>query len=1003
MKSHTLRLCIAILCLLAGLAVAGGSEPASANVPASGSLYRRIPAGGATGLMEPATVEVVDQGVIADVDIALRLDHTRNADLTIYVLHPDGTRVPLAIREGQQLSGGGYGFGNPSCAGQLAVFDAQATNTLSGVQPPIVGRYRPEGSLTSLVGKPAAGRWTLEIGDDGAEHIGALHCFEVRINLFSEPTMAVTTTEDSFDLTDGKLSLREALDAANFQGGLSTRISLAPGGTYTLTSCAPGGEDDSGPGDALVGDLDFKAPGTTLILEGNEATITSVCPNARLLDVSAVDAKVTIRNVTFRGGRGRVEGGAVQLFRLAEAVLDNVQVMGAVTTSDPACDNECDAYAALSVNGREVRISRTVVADNRAETVGCAIDCESLGGLNASGAKISVTDSVIRNNTASGGTSCVLICRSFGGAVLGDTQTITLERTSIVSNQATAPSCPTCDGTGGVMVYEAKAAAIINSTIASNTAGPANSIGGLMTSAIDLALTHVTLLDNAGGFPNLAIVSFATTTATGTLIGASSGGPSGCAPGTKMQTVAFSFETGTGCGFSGAGNRSNGGDPKLGPPSGPAMLRTPLEGSPLLDVIAPANCKANIDQAGSARPFGPGCDIGAVERATLTSRFVPLAPSRVFDTRPGSQGAGPKGVVAAGESIDVQVAGEAGVPPVGVTAVVMNITATESLGAGFITAWPAGEPRPLASSLNLTTARQTRPNLVTVPVGAGGKVSIFSESGTHLLGDIAGYYTVAIGPQTAGRLVALDPARVLDTRPGTQALGPKGIVGRGQTINVKIAGNGGIPATGVSAVVLNITATGALAQGYVSAWPSDQPQPLASILNLNSAGDTAANLVMIPLGADGSIMLFAEAGTHLLADVTGYITGSAAPASASGLYVALPPTRVFDTRPGTSTAGQKGLLSSRGTVTTAIGGTGGVPTNAAAVVINFTATQTAAPGFVTSFPSGAPQPLASTLNVGASDTRANAAVIKLGTTGALNHYTDAAMHLIADTTGYFTG
>lgn len=85
------------------------------------------------------------------------------------------------------------------------------------------------------------------------------------------------------------------------------------------------------------------------------------------------------------------------------------------------------------------------------------------------------------------------------------------------------------------------------------------------------------------------------------------------------------------------------------------------------------------------------------------------------------------------------VLGEAGVPSEGVSAVVLNLTGTEAAAAGFVTAWPDGLPKPLASNLNLTGPGDTSANLVIVPVGAGGKVRFFSQSGAHLLADVFGY------------------------------------------------------------------------------------------------------------------------------------------------------------------------------------------------------------------------------------------------------------------------
>ncbi len=347
--------------------------------------------------------------------------------------------------------------------------------------------------------------------------------------------------------------------------------------------------------------------------------------------------------------------------------------------------------------------------------------------------------------------------------------------------------------------------------------------------------------------------------------------------------------------------------------------------------------------------------------------------------------------------MDVQVAG-VGEVPAGASAVALNVTATGSVAPGFVTVWAAGSDRPLASSLNLTAANQTRPNMVIVPVGAGGKVSLFSQSGTQLVADVIGYFSATRASVSAGRLVPLPPARVFDTRPEEPAPGPKGVVSAGTSIEVQVGGVGGVP-NDAAAAVLNVTATGAVAPGFVTVWPTGRTQPLASTLNLTRAGDTTPNLVIVPLGTGGRVSLFSQAGAHLLADVTGYVTAASAPSSTSGLFVPLPPGRVFDTRPDEPGAGPKGFVPAGSTVDVQVGGVAGVPATAGLVALNVTATQ-AETGFVTVFP-GPALPASSTLNLnGPLDTRPNATLISVNGSGQISMFSQAGAHLIADVSGY---
>ena len=121
--------------------------------------------------------------------------------------------------------------------------------------------------------------------------------------------------------------------------------------------------------------------------------------------------------------------------------------------------------------------------------------------------------------------------------------------------------------------------------------------------------------------------------------------------------------------------------------------------------------------------------------------FYPLTPARILDTRTYTGGL--PGKVGPGQTIAVQVTGQGGVPASGVSAVVMNVTVTEPTAASHLTIYPSDAALPLASNLNFV-AGQTVPNLVTVKVGADGKVKAFNNSGeTHVIFDVAGYYGIA--------------------------------------------------------------------------------------------------------------------------------------------------------------------------------------------------------------------------------------------------------------------
>jgi len=248
--------------------------------------------------------------------------------------------------------------------------------------------------------------------------------------------------------------------------------------------------------------------------------------------------------------------------------------------------------------------------------------------------------------------------------------------------------------------------------------------------------------------------------------------------------------------------------------------------------------------------------------------YVPKSPTRILDTRPGTEQVGYSGAKPSpGSTLDLQITGVQGIPTSGVAAVVLNLTATDATGQGFVTAFPAGQTLPLAASLYVDAAGSTAPNQVTVPIGAGGKISIFVQSGAHLIADLAGYYNVSSG------FTPVTPARLLDTRPAPELTGYVGAKPtHGQTVTFQVAGKGGVPSSGVGAVVLNLTATDATNPGFVTAWPgpTSAPRPLAAVMNLTYVGQTRSNAVLVPVGPDGTVNLFTQNGTHLIVDVMGW-------------------------------------------------------------------------------------------------------------------------------------
>jgi hypothetical protein len=236
---------------------------------------------------------------------------------------------------------------------------------------------------------------------------------------------------------------------------------------------------------------------------------------------------------------------------------------------------------------------------------------------------------------------------------------------------------------------------------------------------------------------------------------------------------------------------------------------------------------------------------------------------------------------------------------------------------------------------------------------------------------------------------------VWDSRVGP---GPQGAIGPGQTRNVTVAGvvGSGVPASGVSAVVLNVTATGPTADTYVTAWPAGEQQPNASNLNV-PPGATSPNLVIVKVGAGGQVSFFNATGNvHLIADVAGYFSASGA------RFVAVSPSRVWDSRVGPGPQGTLGPGQVRNVTVAGVAGSGVPASGVTAVVLNVTATGPTADTYVTAWPAGEPQPNASNLNVPPGDTRPNLVIVKVGAGGQVSFFNAAGnVHLIADVAGWY--
>ncbi|MEO6125494.1 MAG: L,D-transpeptidase [Ilumatobacteraceae bacterium] len=382
--------------------------------------------------------------------------------------------------------------------------------------------------------------------------------------------------------------------------------------------------------------------------------------------------------------------------------------------------------------------------------------------------------------------------------------------------------------------------------------------------------------------------------------------------------------------------------------------------------------------------------IASTMESTITAPPVVAEGSAEFPTIDGI--ASGIGIRPSGSVTELLVAGRSGVAA-DASAVVLNITATAPQGAGFVTVFPCSEARPLASSLNYT-AGVTVAAAVVAKVGVAGTVCLFTSNTVHLIADVNGWFPAASG------LRPLTPSRLLDTRPGEStvdgAFAGIGTRPGGTTTVLTVADRGGV-GTQADAVVLNVTATGSSAAGFVTVYPCADGRPNASNVNY-AAGSTMATAVLAKVDSAGTVCLFTSADVHLVVDVNGWFP-------ADNGFTPLQPARVLDSRPDGSTADgvDRGLgLRGAGAITElTIAGRSGVTNGVGAVALTVTVSGPAGPGFVTAYPCAGGRPNASNLNVTTAGIVAAAVVVQVDPAGKVCLFTSMSTQLIVDVNGSF--
>ncbi|UKA75061.1 RHS repeat domain-containing protein [Arthrobacter sp. FW306-07-I] len=245
--------------------------------------------------------------------------------------------------------------------------------------------------------------------------------------------------------------------------------------------------------------------------------------------------------------------------------------------------------------------------------------------------------------------------------------------------------------------------------------------------------------------------------------------------------------------------------------------------------------------------------------------------------------------------------------------------------------------------------------------------------------------------------------RVVDTRTGQGGI--TGPLTPNTWYPFQILGAGGVPTTGVDAVLVSLTVVGSTSASAAQVVPNTARQRETTVL-YSGTGDTMSNSAIVAVGTDGKLALLATTSQQFIVDVQGYFTSGDTPAP--GAFVSVPTSRVIDTRDGTGYPA--GAWTGTGIKSLTLKGKGGVPDTATAVFANITVISTDAPNpiFETlpggGFDAGAGP--GTSLNFRGNEITAVAAVLNLNAAGVVDikHYASTAgVNVIVDIQGYFDG
>ena len=364
-----------------------------------------------------------------------------------------------------------------------------------------------------------------------------------------------------------------------------------------------------------------------------------------------------------------------------------------------------------------------------------------------------------------------------------------------------------------------------------------------------------------------------------------------------------------------------------------------------------------------------------VSAASPGAAFVPVTPCRLLDTR---QGGGAR--VAPESTIRLQVTGRCGVSATSRAASV-TVTATDASTGGFVTLFAAGSARPNASNVNFRAGPAVANSAVVVArcVRSDRDLRVGTRPCDHRRRRGVRRHGRSGGGRPFHPAGALPLDRhqngrrggIRGPRPATPIAGARRCIGPRDQCDADRC---------VRADVRDRAPRGHGAPQF----QHREHRPDRTRADRDDLRSRDA------IRGDHSPI----ASANVIVDIVGWFTGPAATPSTDGLFVATPPTRVWDSRTALDPLHAGGTLE-RQLTPTSVG-------PVAAAVVNVTAIDATRPGYLTAYPAGTPQPYVSMLNATWRDPQASMTVVSTTARGA-SFFASAGMHVLVDVAGYFTG